>query len=166
MPNQYTGPAPLAERFWAKVDKDSGRCWNGTACWLWTAGRLPRGYGQFDIAGRKIHAHRLAWEMAHGPIPAGLCCLHRCDTPACVRVAHLFLGTQLQNVTDMVEKGRARGARGARNGSARLTAEQVALIRARAARGPINQRGLAREFGVSHTAIRRLLVGMTWRDLD
>ena len=91
-------------RFWSKVNKTD-------TCWLWAASKRNKGYGAFvwaDVDGNIIQgqAHRFAWEMENGPIPAGLCVLHRCDTPACVRVDHLFLGTKAENNADMSAKGR------------------------------------------------------------
>jgi hypothetical protein len=88
-------------RFWAKVQKTD-------SCWLWT-GCKSRGYGRFRSRGNKVtsqRTHRVSWEIAHGPIPDGLKVLHRCDTPACVRPDHLFLGTQKENVWDSIQKGR------------------------------------------------------------
>jgi hypothetical protein len=88
-------------RLWAKVDKTP-------TCWLWR-GAKSRGYGRFKVD--TVHAprvHRIVWELTHGPIPTGLSVLHRCDTPACVNPAHLFLGTQRDNVYDAIEKGRHR----------------------------------------------------------
>ena len=73
----------------------------------WPFGKAD-GYGRLDIAGVPWKAHRYAWTLVHGPIPAGLHVLHRCDTPPCFWVDHLFLGTQSDNVADMVRKGRVR----------------------------------------------------------
>lgn len=123
----------LAQRFWEKVRKTE-------TCWLWTASKNPYGYGQM------IREGRLSWEFAHGVIPEGLCVLHRCDVPACVRVDHLFLGTKADNTDDMVAKGRASGGnlRGELHGNSKLTAQMVLEIRSRPS---INQGALAKEFG-------------------
>ena len=106
------------ERFWAKVDRSGGP----DACWIWTGGRKGRGYGEFYKDHRLLGAHRVAWELAIGPIPNGLDCLHSCDNPPCCNPAHLFLGTQADNNADMVAKG--RDARGDKNGS-RLHPERL-----------------------------------------
>ena len=92
---------PAEIRFWEKVNKTD-------TCWLWTAQRTTGGYGVFRIRNPRAQttAHRVAWEMAHGPIPDGLNVCHHCDTPSCVRPDHLFLGTQRENLRDMTVKGR------------------------------------------------------------
>jgi hypothetical protein len=95
----------MAERFWAKVDKSGD-------CWLWTGGLASKGYGQVWVGfGKKCLAHRVAWELTHGTLPAhesyhGICVLHRCDNPRCVRPSHLFVGTIGDNIRDMHRKGR------------------------------------------------------------
>jgi hypothetical protein len=93
-------------RFWAKVSKD-GPLAPGmtTACWLWTQRKDRWGYGKFKLAGREVGAHRFSLLLA-GIDPTGLLACHRCDTPACVRPDHIFLGTHLDNMRDMVAKGR------------------------------------------------------------
>ena len=101
------GPKPigLARRFWAKVDK-----LGEFDCWLWTGRRAKRyGYGElYRGPGQTVgKAHRISWELHHGP--TDLKVLHTCDNPACVNPAHLFLGTQQDNLRDMRDKGRSGG---------------------------------------------------------
>ena len=76
-----------------------------SGCTLWI-GAVVRGYGSCSFRGRSCRAHRVAWILANGEIPAGMCVLHRCDNPSCVNVAHLRLGTQYANMQDMIAKGR------------------------------------------------------------
>lgn len=93
--------AAVAARFWPKVHVvESG-------CWLWIAATGYNGYGVFNLNGRLEGAHRTAYRLSHdGDVPAALDVLHRCDTPACVRPDHLFLGNAKLNAADMVSKGR------------------------------------------------------------
>jgi HNH endonuclease len=89
-------------RFWRLVHKGEG-------CWEWIGGRMWNGYGRFVLdqeAGKNTRAHRFAWELANGPVPAGRVVCHSCDNRACVRLDHLWLGTQADNLRDMREKGR------------------------------------------------------------
>lgn len=98
-------PTPLAERFWAKVEK-------GSSCWTWTGSTDPNGYGRIQRGGRKegvLLAHRLSWHLATGVDPGELCILHLCDNPPCVNPDHLVLGTMAANNYDMVRKGRQKG---------------------------------------------------------
>lgn len=87
--------APIADRFWAKVEKTEG-------CWEWTGSKSRKGYGQFN-EGR---AHRVSWEMHNGPIPEGMFVCHHCDNPPCVRPDHLFIGDNAANMRDAFAKGR------------------------------------------------------------
>lgn len=92
----------LAERFWLQVEKIPEH-----SCWEWTGSiRTRDGYGGIKFQQRSLLAHRVAWELHNGPILNGLCVLHRCDNPTCVRPDHLFLGTLQDNAVDMQRKGR------------------------------------------------------------
>jgi DNA-binding CsgD family transcriptional regulator len=134
---------PLAERFWSRVHKNRG-------CWIWSGSRNRRGYGTINYDGnRPALTHRVAWELTNGPIPEGMHVLHRCDNPACVRIDHLFLGTDLDNVRDMDRKGRRV------NANQRLSPEQVDEIRQML--GVASQRSIAEKFGVDQSTISRLV---------
>lgn len=79
-------------------------------CIAWT-GYTNGGYGQLMVGGRTYRAHRLAWELEHGPIPDGLLVCHTCDNPSCCNVDHLFLGTDLDNNRDKERKRRGGNSR-------------------------------------------------------
>ena len=154
---------PLSVRFWEKVDRRGA-----DECWPWIGalgGRDKRGNIAEGAPSQKIlFAHRVAYEMANGPIPDGLRVLHSCDYPRCVNPAHLFLGTQQENIQDMIEKGRQRGAKGERNRHAKLTKEQVDSIREEYVRGSTSkgQVALAKKYGVSQPAIGYIVRGINW----
>jgi hypothetical protein len=135
----------LGARLWPRVTRGDG-------CWEWTGTRGEKGYGRLTADGRTVQAHRLAWELTNGPIPAGLHVLHRCDNPPCVRPEHLFLGSNLDNIADRHAKGRNARNRGPACGHAKLTAADVVAIRAAAAQGASN-RWLAGRYGVAHQTI-------------
>jgi hypothetical protein len=99
------GHGSVEERFWARVVQRRYGCWD------WT-GEHSGKYGTLKLSdGHRKLAHRLSWELHCGPIPDGLKVLHRCDNPPCTRPEHLWLGTQRQNVADMIAK-RRKGAPG------------------------------------------------------
>lgn len=89
------------ERFWAKTRRNPD-----TGCLEWVAALTPLGYGIFGWGRRSWRAHRIAWIVVEGRIPIGQNVLHRCDNRKCVERGHLYLGSQAQNVSDMVARGR------------------------------------------------------------
>jgi len=100
----------LSERFDERVHPEPM-----TGCHLWVGGSYGA-YGKFGLGerGRAMLAHRFSWERRNGPVAEGLCVLHKCDTPACVNPAHLFLGTRTDNSEDKMAKGRYRSANGSK----------------------------------------------------
>ena len=102
--------------------------------------------------------HRVAWELENGPIPTGMQVCHACDNPPCSNVGHLFLGTQGENLADMVSKGRQNNARGESHHSARLSDEEVSELR-RLAPTVNNHAALGRMFGISKQHARAICLG-------
>jgi hypothetical protein len=151
-----------------------------SGCIEWTGNIDGTGYGRFCFK-RKIElAHRAAWRLLKGAIPAGACLLHKCDNPPCVNPDHLFLGDRGDNARDMASKGRQwiqqrperrldtlvcpmeLRPRGETHGMSKLTTAQVVVIRERSSRG---ERGihLAAEYGVARTLIGMIINGQLWR---
>lgn len=158
-----------AIRFWAKVNQDGpvpSHAPELGQCWVWTGATTEFGYGKLRSEKIWYAAHRRSFEMAHGVVPQGMLVCHRCDTPACVRPDHLFLGTAQQNTRDMHAKGRAAlaGAKGEANSHAKLLDEQVLAIRQRFDDGEMI-RALAIEFGLTRSAISDIVNGRTWKHL-
>ena len=143
----------IEELFWKKVEKTD---W----CWEWTAARNSDGYGFYCLYGKLFRAHRLSWVFVHGPIPRGLCVLHKCDNPPCVNPGHLFLGTQKDNIRDCQMKGRK--AKGNQTGKAILTEQQVINIRRLYNQGRL-QREIANQYGVAQRTISHIITGTCWR---
>lgn len=156
MPGKH---APPEVRFWRHVRKGDG-------CWEWTSSYFDKGYGQFKALADAppVRAHRFSWELHNGPISEGLKVLHHCDNPPCVRPDHLFLGTPADNAADRNAKGRtavgdAVGGGWSGTGNRKLTDDDIATIRLRRDE---TARAIARDYGVSHTTIVRLLNGTSW----
>lgn len=136
-----------------------------TPCSIWPRSLYRNGYGQATLRGRKTGAHRLAWTIANGNVPDGLCVLHRCDNRACINVEHLFLGTKRDNTQDMIAKGRlviGKRLRGEQARHAKMTEAGVRQVRAQFDAG-ISMRALARQTGLSRPAIRAICKRETWK---
>ena len=152
----------FAARFWMRVTPmPDGECWE------WTGSRHQFGHGRLNTSGRTTGAHRIAWEITHGPVPPGLCVLHRCDNPPCVRPTHLFLGTIGDNNRDMHDKGRHRHGLGVQKGelnyTAKLTEADVREIRR--LQGSVPRRVLAKQYGVGPHHISDIWNHKAWKHL-
>lgn len=183
VPIQHTRPQIVEqhrERFFSRVEITEG-------CWLWLGRRNDKGYGLFDANGRHFLAHRFSWQLHHGTSAGEKQLCHHCDTPNCVNPAHLFAGTQADNMQDMVRKGRhwnkqggarlatgdrngarshpERLARGERNGHAVLSTDQVVELRRLYATGRYRQVDLASRFGIKQQTLSKIVRGLLWSHL-
>lgn len=146
--------ATLRERFYARTKVGN----NG--CIEWTAAKFHWGHGACTVARKQRKAHRVAWEIEHGPIQPGLVVCHRCDNPSCVNTAHLFLGTQLDNIRDASEKRRM--AHGEQHGNSKLTKGDVIAIRAEHESGATLV-SIARRYSVTPANVRSVIRRWTWK---
>ena len=139
-----------------------------TGCWIWTAATYKSSggdlYGNFQIDGALDGAHRAAWRLFVGPIPEGMHVLHRCDVSLCVNPAHLFLGTNQDNVDDKMRKGRFKPMIGEKHGMAIFTEADVLDIRARYARGE-RQVDIAHAYGVERFPIYQIVHRRLWKHI-
>lgn len=148
---------PLLERFLEKVEYDTAG-----GCWLWAGTHLKStGYGQIEVAGRAIGAHRIAYTLFNGAIPQGQHVCHRCDVRLCVNPAHLFTGSHQENMADMVRKGRAATLNGSTGNAAKITESDVPKILARLLIGHTCLE-IAADYGVTDCAINAIRRGKSW----
>lgn len=145
------------EDFWSKFEKHE----NG--CWEFSGYRSEDGYGLLTFHGRSEKAHRLAYKLAIGPIQRGLVVCHKCDNPACGNPQHLFIGTQLDNIADRVNKKRDGDHKGIKNGRAKLREEDVLKIRKSYSAGRSTKADIAAKYGVSDVLIGLIVRRKAWR---
>lgn len=134
-----------------------------TGCWRWSGRTDAGGYGVF-YWGPNGRAHRRAHRVSYAAFvgdPGDLHVCHRCDNPACVNPAHLWLGTAGDNQRDRAAKGRSNAPRGEQHRSAKLSEADVLAIRARCAAGE-SQHAVARAFGLSQPSVSHIVRRLSW----
>jgi hypothetical protein len=147
-------------RFWSKVRMlDPGECWD------WQASLNHHGYGRFKIAGNvTLHANRVAWALFNKTDPDEMMVLHDCDRPRCCNPHHLRIGTPLDNINDMDERGRrvTVNQSGSANGAAKINDAVLATI-VRRLNGGWSNKQIAADLPVGHALVSRIRVGLSWK---
>lgn len=147
------------ERFFKYVVKTE-------SCWEWSGATNGRGYGRFKFEGKSVYAHRMSYYLHKGPIMKGeghhgTCVCHTCNNRSCVNPEHLYLGTQNQNLRQMVLENRQ--ARGEVHGRSKLTEKEISDIRLFHKVGDTTQQKLADKYGVSLSLINFIVNNKRWR---
>jgi hypothetical protein len=132
---------------------------NSNNCILWTGRKDRVGYGVLWDGKKNIKAHRFSWELVNGEIPKGVYCLHKCDIRNCVNVDHLFLGTQQDNIEDMIAKKRNV------LGWIKLRPHEVVEIK-RLIRQNFHDVDIAKKFNVHRDTIRSIRNGKNWSHIN
>ena len=131
-------------------------------CWEWKGKIQSNGYGAFSSGrnyGISEKASRASWELTRGLIPDNLCVLHSCDNRRCCNPLHLRLGTHQENMVDRDQRRGTYQASGDKHGKSKLTSEMVRMIRLDLR----TNRAIAREYGLTPSAISKVRLGHTWR---
>ena len=155
MANQWVPSARRIFLFWRNVERR-----DPTECWPWRGVPDQRGYGHAMVAGWATTAHRIAYALANGveKLKSDLVVMHKCDNRICCNPSHLELGTQAQNMTDMINKGRRGDTRvfGESHGRCKLSSIQVLEMKSLRASGK-TQDELAAIFNVSQSQVGRVV---------
>lgn len=122
------------------------------------------GYTRIRIDGKHQRLFRYIYEQKYGKIPKGMLIRHTCDNPSCCNIEHLLIGTPLDNVKDMIERGRDKyhrpnpNSRGTKNFCNKLSEKEVLKIY----NSKLGYRKLSSEYNVSSTTIRNIKKGINW----
>ena len=164
----------MSERFWSKI-----KIGEPDDCWIWHGAHGPHGYGNCYYEGKYWRAHRLAYSLERGPIPVGLLVLHTCDVPLCCNPRHLSVGTQQENASQMVERGRSLTGdknpsrtkpqcvvRGEKHGRRKLSEAAVRDILTRYKFRKVTAVMLGNEYGVDRTTVLQIVRGEKWKHIS
>lgn len=149
----------LEQRYWEKVIK--GKDIND--CWKWKATKSEFGYGYMNHKKKTLMAHRASYMIHYGKIKEGLSVLHKCDNPECSNPLHLFLGTQTENMQDMMEK--KRYPNGSNHPKSKITEEEVMRIKNLRVEGN-TYKEIAKIMKVDYSNVRNILSGNTWKHIE
>lgn len=147
-------------RFWEGVKRGGlNECWP----WQYSRWGVDKMYGTTSLYGKKTSAHRAAYILSYGDIPDGLEVCHTCDNGLCCNPCHLWLGTHQQNIEDRGNKQRLTPYRGEEHINAKLTWDDVTLIREQLSVG-VPRKYIAETFNISTTVIHHIANNKMWKE--
>ncbi len=152
---------PLLERFWRQANIKGPN-----ECWEWKSTKGTKRYGTFKYKNKTWTVSRLAFFISGGKLTEGKnCVLHSCDNRKCVNPAHLFAGSNKDNVLDRVRKNRSYRPMGEKAPKAKLTEAQVIKIREVYKNGGMSIAQIANIYSVHYGTIHSIIKRGTWRHL-
>lgn len=149
----------ISKRFWRKV-----KILGPDSCWEWQGFLKEDGYGRIRFHKKVMMVHRVAYLLAKGEIPEGMNVCHSCDNRACCNPAHLWTGTDADNMQDMVKKGRHKYPMGEAQPKAKLTTGLVISMRNDYVDG-MNFVELAEKYKVNKSHSRRVVLKLVWKHI-
>ena len=159
------------DRLWTKIEERGP-----DECWPWLASCNLDGYGHLRLNGKLERAHRVVWFLTYGTIPEGMCVCHHCDNPPCCNPAHLFLGTQIDNIHDRDAKGRGNfslelgytiGRRfkpGHKFSPTKFTDDEKREIKRKVVEGVRNV-DIAKKYDISQQSVSDIKCGRIWKNV-
>lgn len=153
-----TRKSSLISRFYEKIAFGSNDCW----CWVGYVDQLGYGRLAHELENK---SHRISWLIHKGEIPQGIKVLHRCDLRCCVNPDHLFLGTQTDNMQDMIfkKRGNHKGFPGTSNPMAKLNESKVNEIKSLRDNFGYSFKKIAKIMNVAPMTVHRAYTNKTWR---
>lgn len=151
--------ASIADAFWHHCVPITGE-----ECWEWNGAFFKSGYGSLSYHSKSHLAHRVSYEIHKGPIPEGMHILHSCDNRKCTNPAHLRVGTQADNVDDMISRGRNRPPQDRQAGRAKISDADAIQIRKLCSDG-LAFKEIADRYGLSKSAIKKIHYRETWKHI-
>jgi hypothetical protein len=131
-------------------------------CWKCTSHYDNKGYPKFQNNGKTIRIAKYLYEREFGEVPEGFVLRHKCDNPKCINPSHLEVGTQRDNMQDMVERGHS--TKGSKNPMSKLSEDDVKTILIRIKKGEFAEK-IAEEYKVSKMTIGCIAGRITWRHI-
>ncbi|MEK4030823.1 HNH endonuclease signature motif containing protein [Pseudobacillus sp. FSL P4-0506] len=143
--------------FWKRVEKG-----DDNECWEWKGYITPNGYGQLKEKQKNVYAHRFSYQLHYGNLPKDKLVCHKCDNRKCVNPNHLFIGTQLDNMHDMIAKGRRYTGK---PWTTKIDEEQVRMIRVLCDEG-FDKGKVAEVFGLKRCTVVNIEARRIWKEVN